>query len=65
VQNYIDVILIGAVVVTLIPTIWHYIQSSRKAKHEMAAGPDGRTDAEEASHLVLNQDTFEKKHERP
>ena len=61
VQEYIDVILISAVVVTLIPTVWHYIQSSRKAKHELAAGPDGRTDAEEAAHLVLDPETFRKK----
>jgi membrane-associated protein len=32
VSNYIDVILIGAVVITLIPTLFHYVQSLRKAK---------------------------------
>ncbi len=32
VREYIDVILLGAVVITLIPTVIHYIQSSRKAK---------------------------------
>lgn len=32
VSNYIDVILIGAVVITLIPTLFHYFQSLRKAK---------------------------------
>jgi membrane-associated protein len=34
VSNYIDVILIGAVVVTLIPTLFHYFQSLRKAKRK-------------------------------
>jgi membrane-associated protein len=65
VQEYIDVILIAAVVITLIPTVWHYVQSSRKAKQEMAAGPDGRTDADEAAHLVLDAETFEKKRDLP
>ena len=38
VREYIDVILISAVVLTLIPTVWHYIQSSRKAKRAREAG---------------------------
>jgi membrane-associated protein len=32
VSSYIDVILLGAVVITLIPTVYHYLQSSRKAR---------------------------------
>lgn len=32
VTHYIDMILIGAVVITLIPTLFHYVQSLRKAK---------------------------------
>ena len=32
VEEYIDLILIAAVVLTLIPTVYHYVQSSRKAK---------------------------------
>jgi len=32
VTHYIDVILLGAVAVTVIPTAFHYIQTSRKAK---------------------------------
>lgn len=61
VQEYIDVILIGAVVLTLIPTIWHYIQSSRKAKRAAAAGEDVITDADEAKHMVLEADAFDQK----
>jgi membrane-associated protein len=37
VSSYIDVILIGAVVLTLIPTVFHYIQSVRKAKRKREA----------------------------
>ena len=63
VQEYIDVILISAVVLTLIPTVWHYIQSSRKAKRLAAAGEDVITDSDEARHMVLDPKTFEKKPE--
>ena len=61
VQEYIDVILIGAVVLTLIPTLWHYFQSSHKAKRAAeAAGEDVVTDHEEAEHLVLDPEVFER-----
>jgi membrane-associated protein len=63
VQEYIDVILIGAVVLTLIPTVWHYLQSSRKAKRLAAAGEDVITDPDEARQMVLDAETFEKKPE--
>ncbi len=59
VQEYIDVILIGAVVLTLIPTLWHYFQSSRKAKRAKAAGQDVETDSVEAQQLVLDPEVFE------
>ncbi|WP_308799385.1 DedA family protein [Agromyces silvae] len=58
VQSYIDVILIGAVVLTLIPTLWHYFQSSSKAKKAAAAGEDVVTDEQEAEELVLDPDAF-------
>lgn len=32
VTEYIDVILLGAIVITLVPTVFHYIQSVRKAR---------------------------------
>jgi membrane-associated protein len=60
VQEYIDVILLGAVVITLIPTLWHYFQSMRKAKKAAAAGEDVVTDHEEAEHLVLDPEVFER-----
>nr|WP_218881682.1 VTT domain-containing protein [Leifsonia shinshuensis] len=37
VSNYIDVILIGAVLITLVPTLFHYFQSLRKAKRKRQA----------------------------
>jgi len=43
VTHYIDLILIGAVVITLIPTLFHYFQSLHKAKRkrlEAEAGAD-------------------------
>ncbi|ANF30303.1 hypothetical protein A0130_00135 [Leifsonia xyli] len=36
VSSYIDIILIGAVVITLVPTLFHYFQSVRKAKRKAA-----------------------------
>lgn len=62
VREYIDLILIGAVVLTLIPTVWHYVQSTLKAKKAAASG-DAVTDHEEATHLVLDADAFDQKHE--
>lgn len=38
VREYIDVILLGAVTITLIPTVLHYWQSARKAKKANAEG---------------------------
>ncbi|MEY9950697.1 DedA family protein [Leifsonia sp. EB34] len=32
VTHYIDLILVGAVVITLVPTLFHYVQTLRKAK---------------------------------
>ncbi|WP_448810503.1 DedA family protein [Agromyces bauzanensis] len=59
VQQYIDLILVGAVVLTLIPTLWHYFQSSYKAKKAAAAGQDVVTDHDEAEHLVLDPEVFD------
>jgi membrane-associated protein len=46
VQEYIDVILLGAVVLTLIPTIYHYVQSTLKARRANREGVAVLTDAE-------------------
>jgi membrane-associated protein len=60
VQKYIDLILLGAVVVTLVPTLYHYIQSTRKArKAATARGAEAAlpTDAE----VALDPSVFERK----
>ena len=43
VSSYIDIILIGAVLITLVPTLFHYFQSVRKAKKNAAASARPRT----------------------
>lgn len=55
VSNYIDIILLGAVVVTLIPTVYHYVQSSRKARKANREGLE-RPNAEE---LTLREGAFD------
>ncbi|MEO6309253.1 MAG: VTT domain-containing protein [Leifsonia sp.] len=57
VTNYIDLILIGAVVVTLIPTLIHYFQSAAKAKRVSA-----EVKANTAS-LILPPEAFETDHD--
>lgn len=66
VVEYIDVILLVAVAVTLIPTIYHYIQSVVKARKRKAAEPrvsDARVSDAQASDdsLVLDPDKFDQK----
>ena len=57
VTHYIDLILIAAVLGTLIPTAFHYVQSSRKARKAktLAAANPVTTDA---GSLVLDADVF-------
>lgn len=57
VREYIDLILLGAVVGTLIPTVWHYVQSTRKAKkaNEALHGEPAADPAE----LVLDEALFD------
>jgi membrane-associated protein len=54
VTSYIDLILVGAVVVTLVPTIYHYVQSMRKARKARNAEQATDTDA-----LVLDEALFD------
>jgi membrane-associated protein len=53
VRDYIDLILIGAVVLTLIPTVYHYIKSTMKARREARAGV-----TVDPAKLVLDPETF-------
>lgn len=52
VRDYIDLILLGAVVVTLLPTAFHYVQSAVKARRA------GRNQTPAPQQLVLNSDAF-------
>jgi membrane-associated protein len=54
VRDYIDLILLGAVVLTLLPTIYHYVQSTVKARREARAGV-----AVDPEKLVLDPETFD------
>lgn len=58
VQEYIDVILLGAVAATLLPTIFHYVQSTRKARRARLVDP--LTDDE----AVLDPQVFDQKPDR-
>jgi membrane-associated protein len=63
VQDYIDIVLLGVVVVVLIPSLYHYIQAlvkGRKAKAAHAAMSAAGTSAE---NLVLDPDVFSQKHD--
>ncbi|HEY8590142.1 MAG TPA: VTT domain-containing protein [Naasia sp.] len=55
--EYIDVILIAAVLLTLLPTVYHYIQSSRKAKKAREAG----VTVPPAEELALDPSKFDQK----
>ncbi|MBC7723454.1 MAG: VTT domain-containing protein [Burkholderiaceae bacterium] len=57
VQKYIDLILLGAVVVTLIPTIFHYVQSMMRAKRAREAGVPVLTDEQ----AVIDPKYFDQK----
>ena len=56
VTHYIDVILLGAVFIAIVPTVYHYIQSVRKARKSRAAEAAQPTDTSE---LVLDQSLFD------
>ena len=57
VVEYIDVILIGAVVITLVPTIFHYVQSMMKARKLKNTEVTGA----QAEALVLDENKFDQK----
>lgn len=69
VQEYIDIVLLGVVVIVLIPSIYHYLQAlskSRKAKKEAAHKHNPVTHTvshEEAEKLALKPETFSQKHD--
>jgi membrane-associated protein len=58
VTKYIDVILLGAVAIAVVPTVYHYIQSMVKARKRRNLEP---LNDETVQELVLHPDDFEKK----
>ena len=56
VQSYIDVILLGAVTIAVVPTAFHYVQSMMKARTARLAGDLPGAAAE---HLVLDSSLFD------
>ena len=60
VTEYIDLILLGAVALAVIPTVYHYVQSTLKARKKRNAQ---LLDDETVQELVLHPDDFEKKPE--
>lgn len=62
VENYIDLILVGAVVVTLVPTIYHYVQSTRKAKKQALLDAESPEASPATETLALDPDVFNPKH---
>lgn len=66
-SQYIDLILIGVVVFTLVPTVFHYIQSSRKARKNSAAADAELLEATTAAEkLLLEPEVFDnRKHHKP
>jgi len=61
VTRYIDLILIGVVVLTIAVTAWHYFRERAKARREMISARD---QAETAQDLVLGEDVFDRRPER-
>lgn len=60
VTEYIDLILLAAVVGTALITVWHYFAERRKVKNELAGGGDPDTDSAEASELTLESEVFDR-----
>jgi membrane-associated protein len=59
VTSYIDIILIGVVVLTIAVTAWHYLRERAKVRRELESGDDHDTDSAESAALVLDPEVFE------
>ena len=55
VKEYIDIILLSAVAITLVPTVFHYLQSSLKARKARNEGVPQLTDKE----AILDSSLFD------
>ena len=69
VQDYIDIVLLAVVTITLIPSVYHYLQAvmkARRAKKEAAHkhSPEAlKVTHDEAEKLALKPDVFSQKHD--
>ena len=69
VQDYIDIVLLAVVTITLIPSVYHYLQAvmkARRAKKEAAHkhSPEAvKVSHDEAEKLALKPDVFTQKHD--
>jgi membrane-associated protein len=64
-ENYLDIVLIGVVVLTVIPTGIHYIRTARKAKRDAAAADDEDVEISGAAEkLTLEPDVFDERRPR-
>ena len=57
VKQYIDVILLAAVAIAVVPTVYHYVQSVVKARRRNARALND----DQANELVLNEKNFDQK----
>lgn len=63
VQNYIDLVLLGVIVVVLIPTVYHYIQAVVKSRKEKAAHAAKTAAGTPSEKLVLDPAVFSQQHD--
>lgn len=62
--QYIDLVLVGVVVITLLPSIWHYARALRKARREAKAGVDSLA-SRDPQELVLQEKFFDQMPDEP
>ncbi|MCW4458138.1 DedA family protein [Microbacterium sp. MPKO10] len=55
VRDYIDLILVAAVVLTVVPSVWHYLSARRKAKNALATRRETHPDAAAAAESQQDQ----------
>ena len=58
VKEYIDLVLLGVIVIVLVPSVYHYFQTLREARRERHRHGAGVPSAKSAEDLVLPADDF-------
>jgi len=56
-EKYLDLVLITVVLLTLVPSVWHYVQATRRARRAGAAGQAATAAA--AADIALDPEVFE------